>query len=147
VSVPASERGAFAMTVDGQLSYSVEANSIRMSVPSGARIRGDDVTLSGDGRLVGTIGAGGGAMILRDGTYLLAIDGPLTLSGIAGEGYTIEDIVADGRITSHGTVSELSTDRLKIAGSWNGDVGVSSRGIRGALEEEEVNLRVAEGSR
>lgn len=147
IAIPASERGAFALTVDGQLDYSVDTNSISLSVPSGARLRGEDVVLSGDGRLVGTIGAGGGAMVLRDGTYLLAIDGPVALSGLAGEGYRIEDIVADGRVTSIGTVSELSTDRLKIAGAWNGEVGVTSRGIRGALEDEEVNARIGQGSR
>ncbi len=148
ISVPADDAGAFALTVDGRVDYAVDASSIRMSVPSGARIRAGHTILSGDGRLVSTVGPGGAAMMLRDGTYRFTLDGPVGVSGLRVDPFTIDDIVGTGTVTSSGTVEELSTDRLLVSGGVNGDLAVRSRGIRGVLENEDsVTGTIGEGSR
>lgn len=147
VSVPGGDGKKFSLEVDGNLHYEVEGNNITMRVPSGTKIHGNHALLSGDGRLVGKIGPGGSNVALRDGTYNLKIDGPVGITGLKTEHFGLDDLNAEGTITSSGKVEELSAKRLAISGTGEGELKVrdtgNMRGARGVLSGDKAGTLTA----
>ena len=146
IAMPAEQ--GFSLTVDGDVSYAVDAEEVTLRVPSGTRVRAADARLSGDGRLVGSFGAGESSVVLRDGTYRLDLDGPITINRLRVGKLTVDELTGEGGLSSTGTLEELSGDRLAFRGSAEGDLDVRSRGIRGALAgEDAVETDLGRGSR
>ncbi|MGE0710033.1 MAG: LysM peptidoglycan-binding domain-containing protein [Planctomycetota bacterium] len=134
----------FSMEVDGRVNYDLKANKITMNVPSGPRLRVASGSFDGSGRLVGSIGPAGSSMVLRDGTYNIALNGPMSINGLSAGEFKLEDLQFDGGITSSGKLEELSADRLALNGGWEG----SARGLtaRVAGQDGAGQLRFLPGS-
>lgn len=133
----------FSFEVDGALDYQIRGRNVRLNLPSGARVRSNGAAFDGDGRLTASIGPGGSTLAVKDGTYNVRLDGPISVNGLLTEEFGLEDLQFDGTVTSSGTVEEMSPDRLAVAGRWDGDLV----GIRGRiLGREGSSARFLPGS-
>ena len=119
IGVPA-QGGPMNLRVNGNLAYQLRGSNLTLALPTGTEVRLANGEVTGNSGIDVALGGGQPRVALRDGTYRLTVDGPVSLERLVLNQVRASELDFDGQITSEGTISSAPGEDLVVQGGVQG---------------------------